>query len=69
MNRDPFEAIYAPDLPFCFTPHEHGIFPVARPPCAGSAQRSAELCADLGVSRQTLYRYVAPKGALPPNDE
>ena len=26
-----------------------------------------ELCAELGVSRQTLYRHVDPKGALRPD--
>ena len=29
----------------------------------------AELCAELGVSRQTLYRHVDPKGALRPDGE
>jgi len=29
----------------------------------------SELCAELGVTRQTLYRHVDPKGALRPDGE
>lgn len=29
----------------------------------------AELCAELGVTRQTLYRHVAPKGDLRPDGD
>ena len=29
----------------------------------------AELCAELGITRQTLYRYVDPKGALRPDGQ
>jgi AcrR family transcriptional regulator len=28
-----------------------------------------ELCAELGVNRQTLYRHVGPKGELRPDGE
>ncbi|CAM3134262.1 Resolvase/invertase-type recombinase catalytic domain-containing protein [Sphingomonas antarctica] len=31
--------------------------------------RIAELCAELGVTRQTLYRHVAPKGELRPDGD
>lgn len=31
--------------------------------------RIAELCAELGVTRQTLYRHVAPKGDLRPDGD
>jgi predicted transcriptional regulator len=29
----------------------------------------AELCAELGVTRQTLYRHVTPKGEIRPDGE
>ena len=29
----------------------------------------AELCKELGVTRQTLYRHVGPKGQLRPDGE
>ena len=29
--------------------------------------RISDLCAELGVTRQTLYRHVAPEGALRPD--
>ncbi len=28
----------------------------------------AELCAELGITRQTLYRHVTPKGEIRPDD-
>ena len=31
--------------------------------------RIGALCAELGISRQTLYRYVDPKGHLRPDGE
>lgn len=31
--------------------------------------RIADLCAELGVTRQTLYRHVAPKGDLRPDGD
>jgi AcrR family transcriptional regulator len=30
--------------------------------------RIADLCAEVGVTRQTLYRHVAPNGALRPDE-
>jgi transposase-like protein len=29
----------------------------------------AELCAELGITRQTLYRHVSPQGELRPDGE
>ena len=31
--------------------------------------RVGELCKELGISRQTLYRYVGPKGELRPHGQ
>jgi predicted DNA-binding transcriptional regulator AlpA len=31
--------------------------------------RVAELCAELGITRQTLYRHVDPQGELRPDGE
>ena len=31
--------------------------------------RVGELCAELGITRQTLYRHVTPKGQLGPDGE
>ena len=30
---------------------------------------AGQLCAELGISRQTLYRYVSPTGQLRPDAE
>lgn len=31
--------------------------------------KAAELCAELGITRQTLYRHVTPKGEIRPDGE
>jgi hypothetical protein len=41
----------------------------ARAAMGQSGTNVGEPCAELGISRQTLYRHVDPKGALRPDGE
>ena len=41
----------------------------ARAAMADQETRVADLCRELGVTRQTLYRHVSPEGALRPDGE
>jgi len=42
---------------------------LARAAMADQETKVADLCRELGVTRQTLYRHVTPEGALRPDGE
>ncbi|GAN68801.1 hypothetical protein AA0473_0626 [Acetobacter orleanensis NRIC 0473] len=55
------------------TTNERLIFAIfaglAKAAMGKSEIRIADLCAELGITRQTLYRHVTPKGQIRPDGE